>query len=253
MTSLGQNISGGNLCDALCSQFANYSELTELRRPGRDEDERREEMLYCYDSLIWDRVNDISDANALVDDTIHFPVDYEAGKVVAPYPFQKPRDLQYNFLQPFQNTMDYKLACFSCPARVHRTHVDEFLRNGFLSAGSDASYTTFSYHSAYTMYQKVDEMVMDPQWKNVFVDFKLAKNTEFWYPDILSIRKYLLQWKSFASHIVWAPIQHFNCHGERVYTEMHPGTWWWNTQVLPSKSHDLLPLTGYSRWRSQMT
>ena len=99
--------------------------------------------------------------------------------------------------------MDYKLVRFFCSACVTRTHVDEFFRNSFPSIGSDASYVTFSYHSAYTLYKIIDEMVMDLQWKNLFVDFKLANNTDFWYRDIMSILKYLLRWKSFASHIVW--------------------------------------------------
>ena len=181
-------------------------------------------MPCSYDSLVGDRVNNLSDANALFDDTIHVPVDREAGKVVAPYPFQKPRDPQYNFWRPFQNTMDYKLARCFCSARVPRNHVDEFFHNGFLSPRSEASRTIFSYYSAYTMYQKLDEMVMDLQCKNGFVDFKLAKNTEVWYQDIMSVLKYLLWPESFASHMVWAPIQHFDYHGERVYTEMHSGT-----------------------------
>ena len=205
-------------------------------------------MLYGNDILVGDRVNNSSYANALFNDTIHFPVHREAGKVVAPYHFQKPRDPRYNFLRPFQNAMGYKLARFFCSARVPRTHIDEFVCNGFLTAGSDASRMTFSYHSGYTMYQKIDEIVIDRQWKNGFIDFRLAYNTEFWYRDIMSILKYLLWRKSFASHLVWAPIEHFDYHGERVYTEMHSGTWWWDTQVLPSKSHDLLLLTGYSRW-----
>ena len=76
----------------MCSPFTDYSELTDLIPPGRDKDERREEMPYGDDSLVGDWVNDSSDVNALFDDTIHFPVYREAGKVVAPYPFQKPRD-----------------------------------------------------------------------------------------------------------------------------------------------------------------
>ena len=64
---------------------------------GGDKDERCEEMPYSDESLIGDRVNDSSDANPLLNDTIHFLVDREAGKVVAPYTFQKLRDPGYNF------------------------------------------------------------------------------------------------------------------------------------------------------------
>ena len=48
-------------------------------------------MLYGDDSLVRDRVNHSSDTNPLFDDTIHFPVDCEAGKIVATYSFEKPR------------------------------------------------------------------------------------------------------------------------------------------------------------------
>ena len=91
-TSLGQNIKGGNLCDAFCSQFDDYSKLTNLIPPSLDKDERHEEILYGDDSMVGDQANDSSDANALFDNTIHITVDHEAGKVVASYPFHKPRD-----------------------------------------------------------------------------------------------------------------------------------------------------------------
>ena len=179
-------------------------------------------------------------------------MDHEAQKVVALYPFYKPRDQRYNFLQPFQTAMEYKLAHFFGSPGVPKTHVDEFFRNGLISAGSDASLTTLLYHSAYYMYNKIEEMVMDPQCKNRVIDFKLAKNTEFWYWDIMFSLKCLLWGKSFATHMVWARIQHFDCNGKKVYTPMQSGSWWWDTQPLPSKSHDLLPLTGYFRWSFQL-
>ena len=125
-----------NMLETLCSLFADYSELSDLIPPpsGGNKDERREEMPYSDKSLIGDRVNDSSDANPLLNDTIHFPVDREVGKVLAPYPFQKLRDPRYNSFRPFQNAMDYNLAHFFCSACLPRTQVDEFFRKGFLSA-----------------------------------------------------------------------------------------------------------------------
>ena len=76
-TSLRENITGGNLCDASCSRFADYSKLTDLIPPGRDKDQRHEEMIYGDNSLVGDRVNDSSNANPPFDDTTHFPVDRE--------------------------------------------------------------------------------------------------------------------------------------------------------------------------------
>lgn len=92
-TSLWENITRGNLNNALCSQFAKYSQLIDLIPPGHDKHERREWMLYSSDSLVEDQVNNSLDANALFDDPIHFRVDLKARKVVAPYPFQNLIDL----------------------------------------------------------------------------------------------------------------------------------------------------------------
>ena len=68
--------------------------------------------------------------------------------------------------------------------------------------------------------------MMDPAWKNGFVDFRLAKGTEFWYRDILQVLKYLLRRKSFAQHMFWALVKNFDGQDERVYTEMNIASWW---------------------------
>ena len=94
--------------------------------------------------------------------------------------------------------MYYKLACFLCSARIPRTYVDEYFRNSFLSAGSDVSRVTFSYYWAYILYKKINEMVIDSQYKNGFVGFKWAQYTEIWYQHIISVLNYLLRDISFA-------------------------------------------------------
>ena len=166
--SLKENSGEVNMRETLYSLFADYSELSDLIPPpfGGDKDERGEVMPYSDESLIGNPVNDSSDANTLLNDTIHFTVDREAGKIVAPYPFQKLRDSRYNFFRPFQNVMDYNLAHFFCSTRLPRTQVDEFFHKGFLSAQSDACRAIYSYQSVYTLYKKIDEMVIDPQWRN---------------------------------------------------------------------------------------
>jgi len=103
---------------------------------------------------------------------------------------------------------------------------------GFVEQGTDArGGPRFSFHSSYGLYEKLDAMIIDPVWKNGFVDFRLAKKTEFWYWDILEVLKYLLRLKFFAPHMFWAPVRHFDTQKERVYTEMNTGSWWWDTQV----------------------
>jgi len=167
-----------------------------------------------YEEIIYDRNKDNrdsgpqqSDANKSAgDSTISFPPDREASKAIAAYPFIRQRDSTYNFFLPFRNALDFKLARSFYTAHVPKARINEFFKDGFLGAKTDAAGlplapilpTRFSFHSAYGLYQKLDDMMMDPAWKNGFVDFRLAKGTKFWYRDILQVLKYLLRWKSFA-------------------------------------------------------
>ena len=180
------------------------------------------------------------DTNECTEDgTISFPLEREAGKVIAAYLFVRQWDPTYNFFRAFQNALDFKLARFFYSAHVPKVRIDEFYTDGILAAQTDAEGsplapilpTRFSFHSVYGSYHKLDDMVMDPGWKNGVVNFRLAKNTEFWYRDILQVLKYLLRWKSFSSHMFWAPVKNIDGRHERVYTEMNTASWWWDRQV----------------------
>jgi len=54
---------------------------------------------------------------------------------------------------------------------------------------------------------------------------------DFWYRDILKALKYLLYRKSFAVHMCWASVRHFDIQQHSVYTEMNTSLWWWDVQV----------------------
>jgi len=54
-------------------------------------------------------------------------------------------------------------------------------------------FPTISFNSAHTLYNKIDHMTADPQWRNGYMDFQLAKNREFWYRDVLECIKDLLR------------------------------------------------------------
>jgi len=179
--------------------------------------------------------NSLSDAKECTkDSTISFPLERESGKVIAAYLFVRQRDPTYNFFRPFQNALYFKVARFFYLAHVPKVRIDEFFKDGILAVKTDAEGlplapilpTRFSFHSAYGLYQKLDDMMMDPAWKNSVVDFRLAKGTEFWYRDILQVLKYLLRRKSFSSHMFWAPVKNFDGRHERVYTKMNTASWW---------------------------
>jgi len=181
-----------------------------------------------YEEIIFDRdeynrdlnpQDSLSDAYEHPEDgTISFPPECKAGKVIAAYLFVRQRDPTYNFFRPFQNALDFKLARFFYSAHVLKVRIDEFFKDGILAAQTDTEEsplapilpTRFSFHSAFGLYQKLNDMVMDPAWKNSVVDFRLAKGTEFWYWDIFQVLKHLLCWKFFSSYMFWAPVKNFD-------------------------------------------
>ena len=160
-----------------------------------------------------------------------FPPHLEAGKQIALH--NLPKLNLTSCFYPFRNAMDYKLAWYFHSAHIPLTKIDEFFKEGFYEPQrqDDGDPTKVSFNSTYILCKLWDAMTQDPQWKNGFVDFKMAQNTEFWYRDILKCIRYLLRRKSYAKSMFWEPIQEFDDVGERVYTELNTGLWWWETQV----------------------
>jgi len=171
-----------------------------------------------------------------------FPSDRKAGHVVVNTPFDYARNPKYNFFRPFAHVLDYKLARFFHAAHVPKARIDKFFNAGFVETGTargkrktrqaQSLMGAFSFRSSYTLYKKLNEMLTSPSWGNGYVDFRLAKDTEFWYRNVLDCIHYLVRQKCYEKDIVWSPVWDFDVHGDRVYTEMNTGTWWWDTQVF---------------------
>ena len=197
--------------------------------------ELQEEISYSGDNLDSQSEDDAQlQTNEPTEVVTSFPVENQAGKALSVAPFVKERQPLYNFFHPFQNAFDYKLARFFFSAHVPKARIDDFFRDNFFGQQTDTAGSippTFSFRSSHTLYQRIDDMIVDPPWKNGFVNFRLVQNTEFWYRDILEVLKYLLRRKSFVGHMLWAPVKQFDTQQERVYTEMNTASWWWDTQV----------------------
>jgi len=213
-TGAAQATNDQNFEDELRRLFLDLSDHT-LQDYAKSPEEQREQINYNGPENS-DAAGIPSDTIIPVEDITSFPADREAGKAISTYLFVIQRQPMYNFFQPFQNALYYKLARFLYESHVPRAQIDEFFKDGLLVQRTDAQRsssdcsTRFSFRSASTLYRKIDDMAMDPGLKNGFVDFRLAKNTEFWYQDILESLKYLLHRKSFAAHMCWAPVSHFD-------------------------------------------
>jgi Plavaka transposase len=65
-------------------------------------------------------------------------------------------------------------------------------------------------------------------------------NIKLWYRDSLEILKSLLADKRTLPHMMWAPHKLFNSKGERLYSELWSGDWWWKLQAFPIQTIRLL-------------
>jgi len=121
-----------------------------------------------------------SGTNESIKDLTTFPAGRKASKATSASPFIQQRQPSYNLFSPFQNTLDFKLARFFYAAQVPKARIDELFMASFVEQGTDAGGgPRFSFHSSYGLYKKLDTMIIDPVWKNGFVDFRLAKKMEF--------------------------------------------------------------------------
>jgi len=128
------------------------------------------EIIYDRDEDNRDSGPQQLDANKSAGDgTISFPPDRETGKSIAAYLFIRQRDPIYNFFLLFRNALDFKPTRFFYSAHVPKARIDEFFKDSFLGAKTNATglplapilRTRFSFHSAYGLYQKLDDMMMD--------------------------------------------------------------------------------------------
>ena len=56
--------------------------------------------------------------------------------------------------------------------------------------------------------------------------------TKYWKRDSLAVLQEILENPAIKDKCVWEPQKNYNSEGERVYTDMHTGDWWWDIQVI---------------------
>jgi hypothetical protein len=54
-----------------------------------------------------------------------------------------------------------------------------------------------------------------------------------WSRDIIKSMRWLMRQPAYAEHLIYTPQRCFNSDTppKRLFTEMHPAHWWWETQV----------------------
>jgi len=170
----------------------------------------------------------LSNSNPYTSDIIRSPTNqFKAGQAVKDFLFSQQRSKEYNHLYPFHNSQDYKLAHFFILSKVSKEGIDQFFRDKLIE--NPMPYMLFK--SGHTFYQQADKMAEDPAWTAGSVQYALRPKSEFQYRNIIECIQYLLcQW-AFVDHMLWKPVEVFNKDGERIYSELNTGSWWWDQQV----------------------
>ena len=63
-----------------------------------------------------------------------------------------------------------------------------------------------------------------------------GRRTPYWHRDPLAAIKFILGHIPFDEDLCYAPVRERAANGERLYSEMWTGDWWWRTQVCAAKS-----------------
>ena len=71
---------------------------------------------------------------------------------------------------------------------------------------------------------------LDCPWQENWIEIE-GRTTPFWYRNPLSGIRYILGHTPFKEDLCYAPVRERASNGERLYSEMWTGDWWWRTQV----------------------
>jgi hypothetical protein len=128
---------------------------------------------------------------------------------------------------PFTSGYDFNLASWFISSGTPHSRINEFFNSGLQGE------TRSSFTSAYMLHKIIKTMDADmgqSSWTKGEVRY-WSGSSEFWYRDPITIVQFLLRQRTFVDELVYAPTRVFDADGQRLFTEMHTGNWWWSTQV----------------------
>jgi hypothetical protein len=75
---------------------------------------------------------------------------------------------------------------------------------------------------------------LDCPWQESGIEVE-GRRTPYWHRDPLAAIKYILGHIPFKDDLCYTPVHERAANGERLYSEMWTGDWWWHTQVCAVK------------------
>jgi len=144
--------------------------------------------------------------------------------------FDPNEDLQEPH-EPFASQRDYRFAEIIVKARGSRRLIKSLV--------DEPDLIDVEFRSAYEMYKKVDALALGGGWTNWSVgeiSYSTGKDGKevtkpFYYRDPIQCIEFLMKQSYLQDAFVYAPTKEYNEDGERTYSEVHTGDWWWNAQA----------------------
>lgn len=153
---------------------------------------------------------------------------------------------------PYSEYGQYKLAASVASPKllaadaIKRVAVDG--RDVFLSAH-------LGFSSTQDFFNRIDGLTgLQSPWKQDSLRhqglyLRWDSKVKFWYRDPLAVLQEIFENKNLRTKCQWAPVKEYNANGERVYTDMYNGDWWWEIQVQPEVIHEVTVEQTVMIWR----
>jgi hypothetical protein len=161
---------------------------------------------------------------------------------------ETPADSNESPFSPFKSQLDYGVAMFFHRRQLTKGDVDDFLHDKNMESVVDQ----LSFKNANQWREKLLEttngLPLDDQWFSGVATIEReiiglpAREYQFYYQDVENVIRFLLGHIPFKENLVYSPMHVLNENEDRVYTEMHTGDWWWQTQNKLPDEATIVPL-----------
>jgi hypothetical protein len=162
-----------------------------------------------------------------------------------PDALNKIKSLFKNPWQPFTDSQEFKLGGWFLDACVGKTQMNRFFNLGLAPSKWNCSDSELDSNTNFRLAYHFRKLLVamnhnedygDPmeQWRDGVVNYREADvdhPVTFHYRNLEPILKEFFSEPWFQDKLVFLPEKKIRADGVTMYTEMHTGEWWWNTQV----------------------